>query len=226
MPTMKRAGPYIVRDKRKHQSTRGTYLTRYAEKARIAGGGQFTDESKKWFIEKLKTVSASNALREMRSEVKKKTASARKADYYPKPGNIYTYFYDPKHKKTLPYYDRFPLIILIEQYSDGFLGLNLHYLPPPLRAKLMDTITDMMTDTRFDEKTRITATWAMLKRSVNSVLASICVKRYLSDHLRSAPLLIPATEWEAAIFLPTAQWAKATQSKVYADAYKRYRRGV
>ena len=34
------------------------------------------------------------------------------------------FFYDPKLKKKLPYYDTFPLVLPLENYSDGFLGLN------------------------------------------------------------------------------------------------------
>ena len=37
-------------------------------------------------------------------------------------GKMYFYSYDPKLKDVLPYYDRFPLVIPIENYSDGFLG--------------------------------------------------------------------------------------------------------
>ena len=53
-------------------------------------------------------------------------------------GKMYMFFYDPKHKATLPYYDRFPLVIPIERYPDGFLGLNMHYLAPKLRLSLLE----------------------------------------------------------------------------------------
>ena len=48
------------------------------------------------------------------------------------------FFYDPKFKKTLPYYDTFPLVLPLETYNDGFLGINMHYLPIPLRVNLLD----------------------------------------------------------------------------------------
>ena len=70
-------------------------------------------------------------------------------------GNLNMFFYDPKFKKTLPYYDRFPLVLPIERYSDGFLGINLHYLPIPLRIRLLDELMDYSTDTKFDSKTKI-----------------------------------------------------------------------
>ena len=70
-------------------------------------------------------------------------------------GSMYMYFYDPKLKKELPYYDRFPLVLPLERYSDGFLGINLHYLPIPLRVRLLDELMDYSSDTRFDSKTKI-----------------------------------------------------------------------
>ena len=35
-------------------------------------------------------------------------------------GRLNMFFYDPKFKKTLPYYDTFPLVLPLERYSDGF----------------------------------------------------------------------------------------------------------
>ena len=66
-------------------------------------------------------------------------------------GNMYMFFYDPKHKDTLPYYDGFPLVIPIGPAEKGFLGLNLHYLPPALRAKLLDGLMDTTNNKIFDE---------------------------------------------------------------------------
>ncbi len=54
------------------------------------------------------------------------------------PGNLYMYMYDPKLKATLPYYDRFPLVFPFSKTPDGFIGLNLHYLPYQLRVMLLD----------------------------------------------------------------------------------------
>ena len=53
-------------------------------------------------------------------------------------GKLNMFFYDPKFKKKLPYYDTFPLVLPLETYNDGFLGINMHYLPIPLRVRLLD----------------------------------------------------------------------------------------
>ena len=65
-------------------------------------------------------------------------------------GNMYMFFYDPKYKETLPYYDGFPLIIMLGPAKGGFMGLNLHYLPPAVRARLLDIIIGNKRYTRWD----------------------------------------------------------------------------
>ena len=47
-------------------------------------------------------------------------------------GSMQMFFYDPKHKETLPYYDKVSFVNYIKTRKGGFLGLNLHYLPPIL----------------------------------------------------------------------------------------------
>ena len=46
-------------------------------------------------------------------------------------GSMYMYEYSAKHKDTLPYYDRLPLIFPYKKVKGGFYGLNMHYLPQP-----------------------------------------------------------------------------------------------
>ena len=58
-------------------------------------------------------------------------------------GRMYHFKYDPKGAKTLPYYDAFPLIFMVGPAPGGFYGINLHYLPPQLRARLMDSLYDI-----------------------------------------------------------------------------------
>ena len=70
------------------------------------------------------------------------------------PGGMFMYFYDPKTKATLPYYDKFPLTIIVGPAAGGFTGLNLHYLPMVLRAKLLDALMDITSDKKYDDNTK------------------------------------------------------------------------
>ena len=130
-------------------------------------------------------------------------------------GNLNMFFYDPKFKKTLPYYDRFPLVLPIERYSDGFLGINLHYLPIPLRIRLLDELMDYSTDTNFDSKTKINANYSKLK---NVKLLKPTLKRYLAGKVKSRFRRVDADEFTVATLLPVQRFSKSSAAKVWNDS--------
>ena len=66
-----------------------------------------------------------------------------------KPGFMYLFGYDPKLKNELPYYDRFPLIFPFKSDTDGFLAMNLHYLPHVFRARLMDNLYPLVNNLKL-----------------------------------------------------------------------------
>ena len=59
-------------------------------------------------------------------------------------GKMYFFNYDAKFKEVLPVWDKFPLVIPMDTYSNGFLGLNLHYLDPGSRLALLDRLHDFI----------------------------------------------------------------------------------
>lgn len=136
------------------------------------------------------------------------------------PGQMILYNYDPKHKKTLPYYDRFPLCFPFKKLPDGFLGLNMHYLPLRLRAKLMDGLYDTVTNQRFDENTKLNISYNILSKAANFKGFKPTVHRYLNNHVKSRFLIIDSVEWDIALFLPLQRFAKASDRKVWADSRK------
>jgi len=137
-------------------------------------------------------------------------------------GRMYFYFYDPKHKDTLPYYDRFPLVIPIERYPDGFLGLNLHYIHPKQRIILLDKLSEVASNKRFDDKTKLRINYEYLAAASRIFEATPCIKRYLFSHIDSRFLEITADEWDIAALLPVESFVGASTSKVYADSRKKF----
>jgi hypothetical protein len=137
-------------------------------------------------------------------------------------GKMYFYFYDPKTKDSLPYYDRFPLVIPIERYPDGFLGLNLHYLHPKRRIILLDKLSTILNNRDYDETTRFRISYDFLKRASKIYEATPCIKRYLSSHVQSRFLEITADEWDIAVMLPVESFAKASASKVWSESEDKF----
>ena len=137
-------------------------------------------------------------------------------------GHMYFYFYEAKTKDKLPYYDRFPLVLPIERYQDGFLGLNLHYIHPKQRMILLDKLSEHATDNRFDAQTKLRLNYQMLAAFSKAYEATPCSKRYLGSHVQSRFVEIPADEWDIAALLPVEQFEKATKHKVWADSRKKF----
>ena len=137
-------------------------------------------------------------------------------------GRMYFYFYDPKTKDKLPYYDRFPLVLPIEQYNDGFLGLNLHYIHPKQRIILLDKLSEFANNSKFDKTTRLRLSYDLLSSASRVFEHQPCLKRYLYNHIESRFLEINADEWDIAALLPMESFVGASTSKVYADSRKKF----
>lgn len=142
-------------------------------------------------------------------------------------GSLFLYNYSPKLKKTLPYYDTFPIVFPFKILSDGFLGLNLHYLPYPYRALLMDGLYQFANSTDMDkDTTRLSKISYNVLKSKSSLKPYIpCVKRYLSTHIKSKMAIIPPSEWELALFLPLQRFQKQPEVTVWKESVSKIRKG-
>lgn len=136
----------------------------------------------------------------------------------PTAGYMYLFKYDPKTKETLPYYDTYPLVFPVEPLSDGFIGINFHYLPHMLRARLMNAIYSTTNDRKYDENTKVQLTYNILKGSSKYKAFKPTVKRYLYNHVRSPFLQITADEWDIALFLPLERFKKASKQDVWTNS--------
>lgn len=173
-----------------------------------------TRESRDWFrrrVANMKSINRNALMKEEPVQLKNRQVV----------GNMYMFFYDPKHKETLPYYDSFPLVIVVGPAEGGFYGLNLHYLPPALRAKFLDALLDNLNNRLYDETTKFKMNYNLLQRAARLKYFKPCLKHYLTEHVRSRFAMIEAPEWEIATFLPTADFQKASKSQVYRDSKRK-----
>lgn len=169
----------------------------------------------KWYIGRITSVKGGAGLAD------KNIASPVRSNHKPYIGGMFQYVYIAKHKDTLPYWDAFPLMIPIELYSDGFLGINLHYLPIQMRAKMLDKLMSY-------EKTVKTGTngtrrymelsYELLKSLKDIPAFQHCLKRYLFTQVKSKVIRIESDYWETVAFLPTQQFHNASEKQVWNDA--------
>ena len=152
-------------------------------------------------------------------------------------GRFYTYFYNPEYANKLPQYDRFPCVLIIERYQNGFLGLNFHYIPPRMRVKLLYELFEFAIYEEKDEKeiddqelrglgvdsfdaNRIRMNYRLLTAITKLRFFKPCLKRYRYDKIFGRALEVVPKYWDIMAMLPTAQWEKTTTSTVYRDARK------
>lgn len=134
------------------------------------------------------------------------------------PGNMYMFWYSPKYKDTLPYYDQFPLIFPFRAAKGRFWGLNLHYIPHQYRAALMDQLYELTNNSRYDESTKLKLSYNILNSSSKYKYFKPCVKQYLVSHLASKFLYIYPSEWDMALFMPTEKFQKQGKNQVWSDS--------
>lgn len=173
-------------------------------------------DSRTWFREKALSISSVDTRAAVNSPDALSISKVRQFNV----GQMLMFFYDPKFKEELPYYDRFPLIFVLEVYRDGFLGINLHYLPIVWRAKLMDAIYSTINNKKYDETTKLKLNYQVLKNTAKMRMFKPCIKRYLTNHVKSNMIVVEASDWDYAAFLPLQRFAKAKASQVYADSLK------
>ena len=133
----------------------------------------------------------------------------------PSVGRLNLFGYNPKLRKTLPYYDIFPLVLPLEPISGGFLGMNFHYLPPLLRFKLLERMQQFADDTEFDSKTKFDVNYDDVK---NIKIVKPTIKKYLYSYVQTGFLRINANDAAVAIYLPVQRFQKASEAKVYSDS--------
>jgi len=162
-----------------------------------AGVTPKTDESRKWFRQRAKDLRGIN-----RKELQRELPTG--GDII---GTMQMFFYDPKTKDTLPYYDTFPLVVIVGPAEKGFYGLNLHYLPPMLRAKMLDGLMDIASSKR-SPNAKFEITYETLKSTSKLKFFKPCFKHYLASNVKGGFAQVPAPEWEIATFLPVASFKK------------------
>ena len=134
----------------------------------------------------------------------------------PSIGRLNMFFYDPKTKDKLPYYDIFPLVLPLEPIKGGFLGLNFHYLAPLLRFRLLETIQDRYATSReLKSNMRLDVSYDRVK---NIPMVKPTIKKYLFGYVRSNFLRIDAEEAAIACYLPVQQFKKRSASYVYGQS--------
>lgn len=169
--------------------------------------GNKTSKSIDWYRTQVKQLAGLNPNKLM-------TGSSRLTTSL-KPGHMYMFFYDAKFKDTLPYWDRFPLVIPFRSVPGGFYGINLHYLPYMLRFNLLGALHDYASSKEIAENTRLKISWEILTRMSSIAPVKKCVKHYLLENVQSKFLEVKYPDWITASLLPVEKFEGASKDMVW-----------
>lgn len=194
-----------------------SFLSKVSDAIKTGTVGQEVRRSAQWFQDKIKGLkgglrnqfSSTNAAKFYREAETKVNPNLlkRRAEL----GDLFCYYYNPKYRATLPYYDMFPMIMLIGAEKETFLGINFHYLRPKWRAVLLDRVSAKLGSGL--------PRWSKL-RQIRQIAPTI--KRYRFDHIMRRVVPIEENEQEIAIFLPTERFKKSAKAKVWADSERKF----
>ncbi|CAB4141269.1 DNA end protector protein [uncultured Caudovirales phage] len=136
------------------------------------------------------------------------------------PGDIVTFRYKPKLKDVLPYYDTYPLVLILKIIPGGFIGLNFHYIDPRSRAYFMDVLYDYLKYYAQSKELKINITYDKLANTPRLSYYRPCIKRYLNSNIGNMFYILSPDEWNIALFLPTESFVKETKEEVWGESKK------
>lgn len=184
------------------------------ENIRQAAGNKQLDRSLRWYRENLKSLASTRPEKLMSGNNSLVSQII--------PGNMYMFFYDAKMKASLPYWDRFPLILAFRKVDNGFYGINLHYLPYMIRFKILGAMHNYTTSEKIDDNTKIRINWQIVESASKLAPAKACVKHYLYDHVESRFLKVSYPDWITASQLPVEKFVGASKETVWRETRKKY----
>ena len=120
----------------------------------------------------------------------------KKRNALPRPGKVYTFIYHPVAKKTLPFYDVYPLTLItsVDIKKKTFIGINFHYVSPGVRRKFYNLFVLKYYSKGMDRLV-VSGLVKRLKGSLKSVYRN-CIKQYRFENvlrlqmLEISPLLL------------------------------------
>ena len=136
-------------------------------------------------------------------------------------GQMYLFQYDAKWKDILPYWDMWPLIFPFDYAKNGFYGINLHYLAPNDRIRLMIALLKSAGGGgKMDENYKLKLSYDIITKFKPAIP---CIKRYLFGQVRGSGMYgIGGEDWSYAAALPLQKFQKQSAKYVWNQSEQMY----
>lgn len=124
-------------------------------------------------------------------------------------GRLYTFIYDdPKYKETLDFYSEVPVSLFMgysKKAPDNPMMLNIHFIPPQIRAEIFDKIFAINIDTiesvsesiskGRQDNTAIKAKYNDLMKHLDKSGFGFAIRSYIPERIKTEPMIISYSDW-------------------------------
>lgn len=164
-------------------------------------------DSFEWFRKTINRNTRAGDMDQIRNQIISDPARARKRMF---DGMMYFFFYnEPEYKTTLPFYDTFPLVLLLSRKKDTFFGVNFHYIPPKRRLGMFMHLQ------KFRQDDRLTIPYGKMIQDKRYKILKSCFRRYKVSKIQGNLINISAEDWPIAINLPVERFKKQGKRAVW-----------
>jgi len=179
-----------------------------------------TKESMQWFERKLRSMVVSRPQLIRSPELRQRSQLIVNRQLI---GTMHMFKYDPAGKYELPYFDEFPLVIIVGPAKGGFKAINLHYLPPIMRIRFLDILYTEISGEDFTEDTRFIAFWNRLNKGLKKRYLRPMIRTYLLSQIEGRVAQVFPEEWEIAAFLPFQDFERKNKQFIWRNSMRMIR---
>lgn len=147
-------------------------------------------------------------------------------------GRMFAFTYLPINHQTLEYWDATPLVISLGINDGKMMGINLHYLPPPIRADLLNKMLRTATGAKGLKMPPKGAGMFRIDyedlKTMKFVAGLSCLRSYDLSRIIGRVAMIPSNEWANAAALPYSDFrtggaGKANEKMIWIETMQNIR---
>lgn len=136
------------------------------------------------------------------------------------PGQMILFRYQAKgfDEGTLSYFDAAPIVIILGENKHGnLLGLNLHYLPPPVRLRVLGLLMKPINAKKLRHDTKLRVTYQAVQSIAALAPLQYAIHSYIPNRMAGKVVRVQPAEWHHAAAMPVAQFIGKSARGVWAS---------
>jgi len=132
-------------------------------------------------------------------------------------GQVLLFRYRPENK--VKFYDKYPLVLITSFTKSGFVGVNLHYIPPKDRLRLILLMNSLVLNVSEKDRQKIRIRiFSLINKKIFTKYKSTVMNAYIGKNIVGKPKITTPEEWTMFAFLPV--FKGINPSKLYSEILK------